>query len=53
MKREAEIRIIEASVPFYAFKMVLELFFTEYEKTKCSSIVDYKKILNKLKNSSA
>ena len=32
--------------------MVLQLFFKEYEKTCCSNILDYRKMLNKLKNSS-
>ena len=45
-------REIEASVPFYIYKMVMQLFFNEYEKTSCSLIGGFGKMLNKLLNSS-
>lgn len=43
---------IEGSLNFHVYKMVLQLFFNLYEKSKCEEITSYKKMLNWLVNQS-
>ena len=45
-------RQIEASESFYVYKMVMQLFFSQYDSSSCSSIDSFIKMLNKLLSSS-